>query len=229
MPRKAKLLIIPTIVAGMGVLAACLCADCHFPEPARFVECLVLALLASTFKIRLPRMQSTISVSFVLLLIGIAELTLTETLLMGALATVVQCFWRSRTRPKVLQVLYNVAVLMIGILVAYGATETLRKSGAIVPELAVGSAILFLVTSGMVSLVLALVKSESALAIWKNCHKWAFPYYLGGSAIAAMITFYSHVCGWQQALAMLPLMYMLYACYESWMDAQSQTEAVPVR
>ncbi len=93
MSTKAKLLIIPWIAVGIGLLVAALALDFRFPEPARFVTCLVLALLGSTFKIKLPGMQGNFSISFVLALIAIAQMTLTESLVVGVLATLVQCFW----------------------------------------------------------------------------------------------------------------------------------------
>src|SRR5260370_4273438 len=105
MSTKAKLLIIPWIAVGIGLLVAALALDFRFPEPARFVTCLVLALLGSTFKIKLPRMQGTFSISFVLELIAIAQMTLTESLVVGVLATLVQCLWRAGKRPQPWQVL----------------------------------------------------------------------------------------------------------------------------
>src|ERR1700724_3472964 len=106
MPTRAKLLIFPWIVTGIGLLVASTAWDFTFPEPARFVTCLVLALLGSTFKIRLPRMQGNISISFVLALIAIAQMTLTESLIVGVLATLVQCLWRTRKQPTPSQVLF---------------------------------------------------------------------------------------------------------------------------
>lgn len=217
MPAKAKLFVTATSAAGALVLAACLAADPSFPEPARFLHCLVLALLASTFKIKLPRMQSTIAVNFVLFLIAVGQLSLTETLVIGAASTILQVLWRPKTKPKVVQVAFNASTTTISLALAFWATETFRGAGGKVPGLVVAAGLFFFVNSGLVSLVLALLNSQSPIAVWRNCHRWAFPYYMAGSVIAGLVTLYSDVVGWQQALAMLPLIYMLYTCYDSWM------------
>jgi len=225
MSTKAKLLIFPWIVAGIGLLVASLAWDFRFPEPSRFVTCLALAMLGSTFKIRLPRMQGSISINFVLVLIAMAQMTLTEALVVGVAGTLVQCVWRTRTRPKLVQVLFNISTLTVSVIIAFVVLDALRNSGALIPGLVVAAVLFFIVNSGLVSLVLALINSQSAITIWRNCHRWAFPYYIGGAAVAGLVIVYSEVCGWRLAFAMLPLMYMLYYCYESWIAAQAHDES----
>jgi hypothetical protein len=225
MPTRAKLLIIPWIVAGIALLSGALALDFRFPEPARFVTCLVLALLGSTFKIRLPRMQGTFSISFVLALIAIAQMTLTESLVVGVLATLVQCYWRTRKPPTPVQVLFNISTLVVSVVLAFGVLNALRNSGALVPGLVVAALLFFIVNSGLVSLVLGLLNSQSVVAIWRNCHRWAFPYYIGGAVVAGLVTVCSQVCGWRLAFAILPLMYLMYSCYQSWIAARAQDES----
>jgi hypothetical protein len=225
MPTRAMLLIFPWIASGIGLLAGALALDFRFPEPARFATCLVLALLGSTFKIKLPRMQGTFSISFVLTLIAIAQMTLTEALVIGVLATLVQCLWRARKRPTLLQVLFNVSTLVVSVVLAFAVLNVLRDSGALIPGLVIAAVLFFIVNSGLVSLVLALLNSQSAISIWRNCHRWAFPYYICGALVAGLVTVCSQVCGWRLAFGMLPLMYMMYSCYESWIVAQTQDES----
>ena len=50
------------------------------PNPLRFIIYFTLALIASTLKVRLPRITGTYSVSFLFTLVGIVEFTLPETL-----------------------------------------------------------------------------------------------------------------------------------------------------
>jgi len=150
MPTRAKLLIFPWIVTGMALLVGALALDFRFPKPARFLTCLVLALLGSTFKIRLPRMQGTLSISFVLALIAIAQMTLTEALVMGVLATLVQCLWRARKRPPLLQVLFNVSTLVVSVVLSFAVLSVLRDSGALIPGLVIAAVLFFIVNTGLV-------------------------------------------------------------------------------
>ena len=68
-----------------------------------------IPMLASGLKVTLPGVTGTLSVAFVFNLIGIEELTLQETLAMGCTATLLQCLWQAKRRPKVEQVLFNVS------------------------------------------------------------------------------------------------------------------------
>jgi MASE9 protein len=222
MSTKAKTLIAVTIVAGCAVLLATLAtAPPRFPEPARFVHCLVLALLASAFKIKLPGAQQSIAANFVLFLIAMAELPIEQTMTIAVLSAVLQCLWRPRTRPKTIQVLFSASSTALGIALAFQASAPLRNSGALIPALVVASVVFFVVNSGLVSIVVAFVQGKQAMSVWRNCHRWAFPYYLAGSVIAGLIATYSSVYGWPKAFAMLPLLYLLYTCYGEWIKAQA--------
>jgi hypothetical protein len=188
----------------------CVALDPHLPHAARFLQFLVLAILASTFKIRLPGMEGTISLNFVMFLIGISTLTLTETVLMASVAMLVQSVWRSKKRPKVLQILFNVSALAISVTGAYLASQT-RQAQTQVPALVVAAIVLFVLNTWLVSLVVALTSGESIMGIWRNCNQWTFLYYLMGSGVSVLVIGYSRVVGWEQALAMLPAAYLIYS------------------
>ncbi len=59
----------------------------QWTEPSRYLCYLALALLASGMKVNLPGVHGTMSVIFLFILIGVRELTLAQTLLMGVLGT----------------------------------------------------------------------------------------------------------------------------------------------
>src|SRR6266852_9345536 len=110
MPTKAKIFVALAIVPGVTMLALGVshweCAD-----SVRFTIYLLLALVASTLKVRLPGVTGTMSVNFLFILIGVSQLSFSETLALGAVATVTQCVWNTRMRPNIPQVLFNVAAL----------------------------------------------------------------------------------------------------------------------
>src|ERR1700736_1509793 len=107
MPATAKLYIGLVIALGFSLLTGCLLFQAQFPDLPRYFSYLLLAVFASTLKVRLPGLTGTMSVNFLFILIGIADLTLAETLTMGCLAILIQCIWRTRTRAKLLQVAFN--------------------------------------------------------------------------------------------------------------------------
>src|SRR5215831_20957120 len=75
------------------------------PHPLRFLGYLVLALLASRLKVHLPGITGTMSVNFLFILLGIVELNLSETLVLGCSAILMQCFYRDK--PQLVRVIFN--------------------------------------------------------------------------------------------------------------------------
>jgi hypothetical protein len=212
-----RLYIGSVVALGTTILLGSTAIDPHLPDAARFLQFLVLAVLASTFKIRLPGMNGNISLNFVIFLIGIRSLTLTETVLMASVATVVQAYWRPKTQPAMLKVLFNISVLVIGVTCAFFASQQMGESEAQVPALIVAATVLFVVNSWLVSLVIALTSGESALKVWRNCNRWAFMYYLMGAGMAVLVIAYSRAAGLGHALAMLPAAYLIYAHVEGYL------------
>jgi hypothetical protein len=211
MRTRTQIYIGSIIALGTAILIAAPALDPHLPDAARFLQFLVLAILASTFKIRLPGMQGNMSLNFVIFLIGIRSLTLTETVLMAAIAILVQAFWRPKTRPAVVKVMFNISVLVIGVTCAYFASQAMGQTETQVPALVVAATVLFVLNSWLVSFVIAMTSGESALKVWRSCNRWVFMYYLMGAAVAVLVIACSRTAGWEQALAMLPVAYLIYS------------------
>src|SRR5438552_12083767 len=119
MPKNANIYIALIITLGLALLAGSLVFRAEFSDLPRYFSYLLLAVFASTLKVRLPGITGTISVNFLFILIGIADFTLAETLTMGCAAILIQCIWRTKRRPQVVQVAFNMAALAISIAVAF--------------------------------------------------------------------------------------------------------------
>jgi len=214
MTVTARFYIGAVVALGCAIFIGCVVLDHRIPDPARFVHCLVLAILASTFKIRLPRMNGNISLNFVMFLVGIAALSWTENIVMTAVAILVQANWRAKTRPGLLKMSFNVSAMIISVAAARFAAGFFSDAAALVPALIVAATAMFILDTWLVSTVLALINSQPVLAIWRNCHQSVFMYYVLGAIMAVVVTAYSRVCGWPQAMAMLPGLYLLYSYYD---------------
>src|SRR5437867_25353 len=125
MPTKAKLYIGSTIAVGLALLAGCLLFERDFPDPMRYSGYLLLACLASTLKIKLPKISGNMSINFLFILIGVAELSVAETITLGCAAALVQCLWKPRKRPALVQVLFNIATLVVSIAISFHASHAL--------------------------------------------------------------------------------------------------------
>jgi hypothetical protein len=214
MPTNARIYIGTTVALGYGLFAAALIWFHQFPDVARYLACLSLACIASTMKVRLPGLHGTISVNFVFILMALAQFSLVETLTIAFAATLVQCLWRPKTRPKTVQVLFNSSTVLISTALAYLAARVVPGQDHPFIALAPAATAFFVMNTGMISLILALLSKTTLLAVWKQCHLWAFPYYLVGAAIAAAVDQSSHTVGWRLSLLALPVMYLIYAYYK---------------
>ena len=159
----------------------------NIDAPAKFCAYLLTAMLASRLKVELPEITGTISVNFLFILIGIAELTFSETLVMGCSAILVQCLATKRRWPRPEQVAFNVSSAAVAIAASYyvyhGPLDTrLHPNGAFLLMLA--AAVYFLFNTLPVATIIALTENKRLRKIWTECYFWSFPYYLAGAPIA---------------------------------------------
>src|SRR5258707_12230653 len=92
----------------------------------RFFLFFALAMVASAMKIRLPGFKTTISTNFVFILAGIALVSFGETVLIGLGGALVQSLWKTQTRPKLVQVLFNAASLTVATGAAFWSSQRVQ-------------------------------------------------------------------------------------------------------
>ncbi len=112
-------------IAGMA-LAGALCLALAFShwqssDPVKFSCYLIAAALASSLKVSLPGIEGTLSVNFLFTLLGILELSLPETLVIGLASTLAQFYWKPVRRVKVVQLIFNLSQVTVSSAIAYGA------------------------------------------------------------------------------------------------------------
>jgi diguanylate cyclase (GGDEF)-like protein/putative nucleotidyltransferase with HDIG domain len=175
-----------------------------------------IAVAASSLKVSLPGITGTMSVNFLFILLGIAELSLSETLAVGCSAILVQCIWNARMKPLWLQISFNVSSVAIAIFLSYLpahylAAHLLHNSLALL--LVAAACIYFLANTLPVAGVISLTEGKSFRKIWKECYFWSFPYYLVGAAIAGLVSTVNRSVGWQTSLLILPVIYWIFRSY----------------
>src|SRR5580765_6883612 len=112
----AKLFITMIVLAGLGTL---IYGGIHQSSKniAEFICYLGIAILASRLKVNLPGITGTLSVNFLFILIGILELSFSETMILGAVSMVAQCLFPDR--PRAIQVTFNVCAGCLSTALAY--------------------------------------------------------------------------------------------------------------
>jgi putative nucleotidyltransferase with HDIG domain len=211
-------------IAGMA-LAAFVCFSAsffywHSSDPVKFVCYLIAALLASSFKVSLPGIEGTLSMNFLFTLVGVLEMSLPETLLIGLVSTLAQFYWKPSRRLKLVQLVFNLSHVTVCGAAAYGAyrlvTVYVLHGRAHLPSpLALLAAAIthFLFGTFAMSTIIGLTEDKPIAKVWNASYLWLFPYYLVGAAIAGLVSVLNMHIGWQASLLVLPPIYLLYRSY----------------
>jgi diguanylate cyclase (GGDEF)-like protein/putative nucleotidyltransferase with HDIG domain len=215
MTIKAKLYCTVIIAAGVALLGWEL-LHWHTDNGFRFAVYLMITLLASGLKVTLPGVNGTMSVYFLFLLLAILEMGLPEVAVMGFAATVAQTYWHAKSRPRAVQVWFNIGSTVLAVCASYGAyhaaaLKTLKIESAF--QLAFAAIVFFVTNTGSIATVIAITENKSPRRVWQECYFWAFPYYLVGASIACAVGFISQVVGWQTSLLVLPVVFVIYRGY----------------
>lgn len=174
-----------TVFAGALTLAAA-AVQWNSNSLSSFLICLLLALIAATFKVTIPGLNSCITPSFVPIFLALGSMGWQETVVIAALAGLVQSIWQPKQgRLTNLQILFNVATLALASGSAYAVSHAVAAPKSLGLFL-VAATVFQLVNVLTVSGVLCLVAGDSLRRIWQNCHFWSYPYHLAGAGLAAV-------------------------------------------
>ncbi len=212
MTRAAKIYIYSVIAAGGCVLAGA-AANWSSPDPLPWAIYLLLSVLASVVKLRLPGMDSTYSLSFLFLLYGITHFSLAETLLAGCAAAVAQSLLNTKRRASPIQVLFNAANVTISVAICFLIARVWLAAGMAQYRpavLAVVACFYFIANTVLVSGVLSLLQNKPLREVCRQWYVWSFPYYLVGVTLVGLFPSAGQAAPGEAWLLLLPLIYLLH-------------------
>ena len=216
MPSLAKAYV--ALIAAFATAALVVVASRWNPENlGHFVLFFALAMVASAMKIRLPGFKTTISTNFVFILIGIAMFSFGETVLIGLGGALVQSLWKTQTRPKPVQVLFNAACLTVCTAAAFWTSHdvlALLGMNSLAAMMVLGACVYVVLNTGLVSLVISLAEGRPLREHWSSCYEWTFPYFLVGAAVAGLASAAGHGTNLGLTLLVVPVMYFVYLYYK---------------
>src|SRR5580765_8045102 len=207
-------------IAGMALMGlVCLATalwQWQFTDPVKFTCYLIAALLASSLKVSLPGIEGTLSVNFLFTLLGILELSLPQTLVIGLASTLAQFYWKPARRVKLVQLIFNLSQVTVSSAVAYGAYQliviyVLHAPGPL--ALLVAAITHFGCNTAAMSTIIGLTEDKPIPKVWTASYLWSFPYYMVGAAAAGLVHFLNRHIGWQSSLLILPPIYLMYRSY----------------
>ncbi|HUJ24019.1 MAG TPA: HD domain-containing phosphohydrolase [Bryobacteraceae bacterium] len=219
MPAKAKTYIV--MVCGAGALVSVFALSQWSPHHVTRALCfLIVAAIASALKVTLPTITGTMSVNFLFILMGVVELDFPSTLIIGCTGSLIQCLWKSKTRPKFFQVAFNTGVMAISVAAAYyiyHANFSTLPSDTNPVRLGITACVFFLMNTIPVAAAIAITEEKSLTRIWYDCYFWCFPYYLGGASIAWILAVLSRQTNWHASLVLIPVIYFIYRSYRTYL------------
>ena len=181
---------------------------------AEFICYLGLAVIASRLKVTLPGITGTMSVNFLFILLGVLELSFSETLALGCVSILVQTL--DPEKPNAIQVTFNVCAGAFSTALAYFVYHYPVFSLMVDSRpllLGVAATTYFLANTGSIAVVISLTEQRSIKRLFSECYLWSFPYYLVGAAIAGVIGWFSRMFYWESSLLLLPIIYIIYRSY----------------
>ena len=219
MPRVGSIGV-RAFISGMA-LAGSVCLvvatlQWHSSDPLKFTCYVIAALLASSLKVSLPGIEGTLSVNFLFTLLGILELSLPETLIIGLASTLAQFYWRPARTLKPIQLIFNVSQVTVSSSVAYAAYKLMALYVLHAPgplALVVAAITHFACNTSAMSTIIGLTEEKSPRKVWIDSYLWSFPYYMVGAATAGLVHFLNSHIGWQSSLLVLPPIYLMYRSY----------------
>jgi hypothetical protein len=219
LPRAAKLYVALVLASGLATL---LLAAGSWSMPVNLKPCavlLALAALASTLKIRIPGVESTLTPNFIFLLLAVNVCRFSEVVTIALVAAVIQCVWRSAKRPRLVQVAFSAAALVLSIAAAYQLSHLLLATHAwdsSIARVILAGSIYFPLNSALVAVVIGLASGQSFQQICSRGEATVFPYFMGGIIFAALATSgYGSSSSWQAAVILIPAVILAHLFFRN--------------
>ena len=181
---------------------------------AQFICYLGVAVLASRLRVTLPGITGTLSVNFLFILVGIAELSYSEAMTLGAISMLAQTLYPSR--PNAIQLTFNVCAGALSTALAYVVYHNSLANQLIASRpliLGLAASAYFIANAGCLGAVISFTEGRPLRRILVDCYLWSFPYYLVGAGIAGAIGWFNQEFNWESSLLFVPAMYIIYRSY----------------
>lgn len=223
----SKLFIAMVVVSGAAVIAW---AGTH-DKPANlteFVFLLIVSVVASRLRLKLPGVTGIMSMNLPFILIAIAHIGTTEALGVGCVSTFVQCLPRAGKKFNWVQIVFNVANMALTVEAARSIYVSALLNSAIHSHplvLSIACAGFLAVNSIPISIVIALTENRNVLQAWTAMFQLSYPFFLASAGVAGVALTVSARFGWQIPLFVLPLMLLVFYSYRRYFSVSSASAA----
>jgi hypothetical protein len=183
-------------------------------------------------RVKLPGMNSSMSVNLPFILLAVAELSLPEALLVGCASTLTQCLRTAQNRRNPVQIMFNVFAVANAVALAWMLFER-PHYGSNLPlhtlMLALAAAGYMVANTVPVAAILGVTEHKNLVRVWGRIFVLTLPYYLLSAGVTAITSAARHYVGWQAPLVALPLMVAVYFSYRHYFLVHPEATAPETR
>lgn len=228
MSRVAKSYIAVVLLSGAGNLL--LAARWWSSENLKqFVVFLAFTLFASTLKVRIPGMASTMSPNFGFLLIAMAFFSFSQVVVAALCAALLQSFWRPKSPPRMVQVLFSAATLVLSSALAFAVSHLMVRSldaNNVVALVLLAGTLYLSMNTVLVSIVVGLTEQQPVRQVWRHCYEWVFPYFAFGVLVTGLMSgSFPTTTAWKSSLQVVPAMVCAYLYFLGRSKSQAENRA----
>src|ERR1035438_6223194 len=180
------------------------------------------------FKVKLPGMTSSMSGNLPVILLGVTQLGLFASLLVGITAAIAQSY-TSGNKVKPIQFLFNACTLLNATGLAYLVYHSQMFAAHAIAHtmsLVLAAVTYFVANTAPVASIIGLTEGGNPFALWHKVFLWSFPNYVIGAGLTAIVSTFTTASG---LAAVATLMAVLFAIYQSYTMYVATSEQVQPR
>ncbi len=187
----------------------------------RFFVYLICANIA-TLGLRLTANLGMVPAGFLIMLLGVEDLSLPELLFIAFTVTLLRELKEVQGVPRIAPVLYAIATVTIGIAAAQMAYRMTSMIGfsAVFPAPAIASAFVLLFNCGLATTLLK-QGTQPFIGVYRRECRPLLPWFVAAAYLAYLVRCASHQTGYHAGLVALPILFALDRGYRTWSNAKA--------
>jgi hypothetical protein len=215
--RNAAMLISSMVVSAFIVLIKG-ALGVHPMHHFQFLSLLLLALLTSRLKVKLPGLTGNMSVNLPFLFLAIVQLSLLEVALIAFASTLVQSLPKAGKPLKLFQVLFNASTVTTAAGFAYLVfrNSAWLRDANVSLSLVLASGTFFFFNTVPVATIISLTEGAKLVRTWLSILHLSFPYYVAGAGITSIVAGRGGYVSWALPLGVLPVMLLMYRSFRTY-------------
>jgi len=227
--RRTKIFIGAMMLASVGTAGYAALAS-HTLHSLFALAVLGLAAATSRMKVKLPGINGNMSVNLPFLLTAAVNLSAVEAVLITCVSTAVQCWPRKGAKFNPQQMTFNISMMSFAIASAslMFHANWLSRINSVSLALVLATLALFLGQTAPVAGIVAASEGKSATQTWRSLALLSFPYYVVSAGITSMVQAVSLHLGWELALAVFPVMYVIHRSYKLYFSGMAESMSTEV-